>query len=79
MDKYLSPNCPLFGGSTVYKNVWIIADLLFVPYTANRLDRESGEWVVGKECREHKPVVEIVLLQILLRKGGEVRNRMRKG
>ena len=43
-------------------------DLLIIPYTADGLDGECGQWVVGKECGEHKPVVEIVLLQVLLRK-----------
>ena len=43
-------------------------DLLVIPYTADGLDGECGQWVVGKECGEHKPVVEVVLLQVLLRK-----------
>ena len=57
-------------------------DLLIIPYTADGLDGECGQWVVGKECGEHKPVVEIVLLQVLLRKrekgGGRERRRRRK-
>ena len=42
--------------------------LLFIPHTSQLLHTVRGDWLLGKQSGEGKPVVEIVLLQILQEK-----------